>query len=392
MPRWTLAALPRAIRELVWSPTRRLLVIALVLSLLFHALATVGTSSWLDTWQEPRKQQFDAYLSPALDPTAAAANLAPLVAPAVADRGRGRAAKPRISPRSNANFSPPENAIAVDSSQIAGEIDGRSTHAEVASGQGETSATERAPATSAVVPAQAPLATSPSLPLLDLPPPTVEPAPVAELPSRVSISYNATTAVADGVAHYKWKRDGENYTFESTIQASGFFVNMFAGTITQQSIGTITTSGIMPGRFSIRRGEKPPETAEFDRAKGKVRLSRESATRELDMPPKLQDTQSFLFQLAFESSKLRTLDDRIEIWVTNARGLNRYVFKRVGESTIETRLGSVETIHLVRETAEVRDTYEAWLSPKHHYLPVKLKFYLDRFPAELIATTISSTP
>ena len=394
MPRWTLAALSRALRELVWSPTRRLLVVALTLSLLFHILATVGTSGWLTTWEEPRKQQFDAYLAPAPspEPVTPAANLAPFPVSTVPNSRRRGVTKPRISPRSNANFRPPENAIAVDGPQIAAGDDGRSTLAEPATGPAEASATEQALPTTAVATELPSLATSPSLPLVDLPPPIVETVPAVELPSRVSISYNATTAVADGVAHYAWKRDGEKYTFESTIQASGFFVNMFAGTITQQSSGTVTTSGIAPGRFSIRRGEKPPETAEFDRSKGKVRLSRESETRELDMPPKLQDTQSFLFQLAFESSKLRTLDDRIEIWVTNARGLNRYVFKRVGESTIETRLGSVETIHLVRETAEVRDTYEAWLSPKHHYLPVKLKFYLDRFPAELIATTISSTP
>ena len=394
MPRWTLTALPRALRELVWAPTRRLLVAALTLSLLTHILAAIGTSGWLTTWEEPRKQQFDAYLAPApmLEPVATAAKLVPFPASTVLNGGRRGATKPRISPRSNANFRPPENAIAIDGPQIAAGEDGRSTLAEPATGPGEASATEQAPGTTAVASELPSLATSPPLPLVDLPPPMVEPAPAVELPSRVSISYNATTSVADGVAHYIWKRDGEKYTFESTIQASGFFVNMFAGTITQQSSGTVTTNGIVPSRFSIRRGDRPPETAEFDRSKGKVRLSRESETRELDMPPKLQDTQSFLFQLAFESSKLRTLDDRIEIWVTNARGLNRYVFKRVGESTIETRLGSVETIHLVRETAEARDTYEAWLSPKHHYLPVKLKFYLDRFPAELIATTISSTP
>ena len=394
MSRWTLVALPRALRELVWSPPRRMLVVTLALSLFFHLLATVGTSGWINAWHEPPKQQFDAYLAPApeLEPATTAANLAPLAASTVPKGGRQGVTKPRISPRSSANFRPPDNAIAIDGPQIAAGEDDRSTLAELATGPGEASAPEQAHATTAVASELPLLPTSPLPPFVDLPSPIAETAPAIDLPSRVSISYNATTAVADGVAHYIWKRDGEKYTFESTIQASGFFVNMFAGTITQQSTGTVTTNGIVPGRFSIRRGDKPPETAEFDRSSGKVRLSRESETRELDMPPKLQDTQSFLFQLAFESSKLRTLDDRIEIWVTNARGLNRYVFKKVGESTIETRLGSVETIHLVRETAEVRDTYEAWLSPKHHYLPLKLKFYLDRFPAELIATTITSTP
>ena len=393
MPRWTLVALPSALRELVWSPTRRLLVIALALSLLFHMLATVGTSGWLNVWQEPQKQQFDAYLAPAttLQPDRVAANLAPATTPAALKAPRRRVTTPRITARSSANFSPPENAIAVDGSSEQARQGGTTT-VEPESKLGEANVTQQAPDAKAVINEPTPQTTSPTTPLAELPAPIADAASVADLPSRVSISYNATTSIADGVAHYKWKREGENYTFESTIQASGFFVNMFAGTITQQSSGAVTTAGIAPRRFSIRRGDKPPETAEFDSPKGKVRLSRESETRELDMPPKLQDTQSFLFQLAVEAPKLRNLDDRIEIWVTNARGLNRYIFKKVGESTIETRLGNVETIHLIRETAEVRDTYEAWLSPSHHYLPVKLKFYLDRFPAELIATTLTSTP
>ena len=393
MPRWTLVALPSALRELVWSPTRRLLVIALALSLLFHMLATVGTSGWLNVWQEPRKRQFDAYLAPAttLESDRVAANLAPATAPAALKAPRRRVTTPRITARSNANFSPPENAIAVDGSSEQ-DRQGGTTTVEPESKLGEADVPRQAPDAKTVINEPTPQTTSPTTPLAELPAPIADAASVADLPSRVSISYNATTSIADGVAHYKWKREGANYTFESTIQASGFFVNMFAGTITQESTGALTTGGIAPRRFSIRRGDKPPETAEFDSPKGKVRLSRESETRELDMPPKLQDTQSFLFQLAVEAPKLRNLDDRIEIWVTNARGLNRYIFKKVGESTIETRLGNVETIHLIRETAEVRDTYEAWLSPSHHYLPVKLKFYLDRFPAELIATTLTSTP
>ena len=110
------------------------------------------------------------------------------------------------------------------------------------------------------------------------------------------------------------------------------------------------------------------------------------------MPPDLQDTQSFLFQLAIKAAKLKTAEDRLDIDVTNARGLNRYTFKKAGEEALQTRLGIVETVHLVRETSEPRDSYEVWLSPKHHYLPVKLKFFVDRFPAELVATNISSAP
>ena len=101
---------------------------------------------------------------------------------------------------------------------------------------------------------------------------------------------------------------------------------------------------------------------------------------------------SNIFQLAIEAPKLKSPEDRVTIFVTNGRGINRYTFKKVGESPVATRFGVVETVHLAREISDPSDGYEVWVSPKHHYLPIKLKFFMGRFPAELIATTITSTP
>ena len=376
-----------------WLKAHRTLLIAFGASALLHALATLGTPAWLRVLVPRETVQLTAVLLPLpdLEPAAPTVAVTPPPVPASPKATRPRAPRRLPTPKSAATFAAPENAIAVGPvGPIASDEDMGPSLPVSSEGSAAVADASASPATAAA-PEPAPVVAEKASPV-EIAAPIREAAPAVELPSRVSISYNATTSVADGVAHYSWKRDGEKYTFESTIQASGFFINMFAGTITQQSIGTVTPAGLEPQSFSIRRGEKEPDTAEFQHASRQVKLTRGSESKLQPMPPGLQDTQSFLFQLAYEAPKLKTPEDRLTILVTNARGVNRYTFKKVGEATLETRLGPVETLHLARETSEPRDGYEVWLSPKHHYLPVKLKFFVDRFPAELIATNITSKP
>lgn len=378
-------------RDGAWWRTHRALLIALALSVLLHVLASVGKLVSIDITKRPEDISFNAVLTPlAVADPATAVDVNPVPATARAKPARLRAPRRPPAPKSEADFAAPENAIAVGRAVPDG---GGATAASAAESFTTVAETPAAIADSTVPVAAepAPMATEQRAPR-DIPTVLAEAPPAVELPGRVSIAYKATTSVADGVAHYKWKREGEKYEFASTIQAEGFFVNLFAGTLTQQSTGTISATGLEPALFSIRRGEKEPDTAEFQRDLQQVRLSRGSQSRLVPMPPNLQDTQSFLFQLAFEAPKLKTAEDRLTILVTNGRGLNRYTFRKVDEPPLETRIGTLETVHLVRETSELRDSYEVWLSPKHHYLPVKLKFFVDRFPAELIATNITSTP
>ena len=372
------------------TSAHRALLIALLLSVALHLVASVGTPHWFSMWQQPETVQFQAVLTPLSTPqlidNEIKANA--VVATSRPKTVRRRTPRPLPTLPSEAKFVAPENAIAVARDNI-GEDAAVGTAAE---NTAENVATVVAPAVD-VSPLPAASEPPPVVAAIPAPPvPAGEPPVPVELPSRVSIAYRATTSIADGVAHYRWKRDGDKYEFTSTIQAEGFFVNMFAGNITQQSSGTVGAGGLEPALFSIRRGDRAAETAEFLRVSRQIKLTRGGESRQLPMPPDLQDTQSFLFQLAIKAAKLKTAEDRLDIDVTNARGLNRYTFKKAGEEALQTRLGIVETVHLVRETSEPRDSYEVWLSPKHHYLPVKLKFFVDRFPAELVATNITSAP
>ena len=205
---------------------------------------------------------------------------------------------------------------------------------------------------------------------------------------RITIEYKLTSNIIDGVASFNWRRRGVEYEIESSIQASGFLVSVFAGVIHQQSSGSITDEGLRPRHFSIRRGDGGAETAEFRRESNALSLKRGNNTRTLPLARDMQDMQSFLFQLAYDAPSLSDTGEQLDVLVTNARKVYRYQFRRVGTETLATELGPVETIRLLSAAANPEDQYEVWLAPGYFYLPVKLRYYLGRFQVEQLATRI----
>ena len=87
-----------------------------------------------------------------------------------------------------------------------------------------------------------------------------------------------------------------------------------------------------------------------------------------------------------------TADARLDVMVTNARKVYRYRFRRAGEETLSTPTGEIATIHLIADAPNPEDVYEVWLAPQYFHLPVKLKFYMGRYPVEQTVTSISASP
>ncbi len=350
----------------------RVPVLAISLSIAIHVALYWLMPQLASGWRELPELVYSAILVP--EPAAATAPKAATPAPPKRSRPVAKPAPPAAVP-SDAVSKPASDAIPEEGAAGDG------------SGAGPTAAVPDANAISAPVegPAAAPVtAPDPEQPAL--------PSSPVELPSRISLSFKATSSISDGVADYSWKREGNRYETESSLQATGFFISMFAGVMHQVSQGEVDANGLKPDSFRFRRGEGEAEVAEFARLSNELRLTRGGRTRTQPLPPGIQDTQSFLFQFAYEAARLQGVDDRLDVLVTNARKVYRHRFKVVGKETIETRFGAVPTLHLRSEAVDPEDVYEVWLSPENHHLPVKLKFFAGRFPIELIATSIRSTP
>ena len=365
---------------------RRVLAYAFTLSVALHVFAWLATPYFIQAWREPAETRFDAMLVPSAEsPTTA------IPAPGINAKHSLRTAKsiaprPAPVPRTEARFAPPENALAVDPTPETG--DENAGIATAMTDEKTPAATGNDPDTSTPSPlAEAPPATMPVAIEQDRP----EPLP-PELPSRISISYRMTSSISDGVADYTWTRDGDQYEIDSTMQATGFIVGNFVGVLHQVSRGMVTPIGLQPSSFKIRRGDALQDTADFLRTSSELKLTRAGEARLLPLPPLIQDMQSFLFQLAYDAPKMQRPDDQLEVVVTNARKVYRHRFKRFGIETVPTRSGPVRAVHLRSEANDPEDSYEVWLAPDNYYLPVRIRFHAGRFPVELIATSIRTTP
>jgi hypothetical protein len=76
-----------------------------------------------------------------------------------------------------------------------------------------------------------------------------------------------------------------------------------------------------------------------------------------------------MYQFMFlELGKLQ----RFELSMTNGRKLGHYLYTVQAGVEIETPLGRISTLHLVKQHRPDESGIEIWLAPQHRYLPVRL--------------------
>ena len=215
-----------------------------------------------------------------------------------------------------------------------------------------------------------------------------------EPPRRIRVDYDVRSSLVDGQATYVWRSDlsAGKYAIDGSLEASGFFATMFAGRFDQESRGTLVPSGLKPTSFSLRRGEAPPEVARYDWTKGQIEHQRSRGEHVQPLTSNAQDLQSFIFQFGPEFLRSPALQS-ISFPITNARKMETYEFRVIGREKLSLPIGEVDTIHLRRTTSDPADAYEAWLSPTHNHLPVKIRFMLSgRFQVEQLVTRIEIDP
>lgn len=384
-----------------WT-SKQALLMALALSIMAHVVAYIASHDWAPSW--PAGNTAAAFDTPpplnaVLLP--ATANVEPdtqNISPGATQTARlgSRPAARQATGRAVVKSVAVVAAVAADETATAGSALVEATTAPVSERMAEPIVP--VPALNIAEPEPAQLSGSASPPLL-LPQSksdaaSAEPtdaAPILVFPERIRMAYRLSSSVADGIANFSWQRTGTHYELNSTIQATGIFVGLFVGTFRQTSRGEMTPDGIRPQFFSMQRGDAPVDTAEFNHSKRELKIIKHGETHLFALPPRMQDTQSFLFQLAQDADKLKTADDRIKVALTNARKLYDYQFRLIGQETLQTRMGELLTLHMKSDAADPEDVYEVWLSPKHYYLPVKVKFYMGRFLMEQTVTSISAS-
>ena len=224
----------------------------------------------------------------------------------------------------------------------------------------------------------------PAVPVKALEPPKF---PVEALPAELSITYQLTSAMADGRAVYNWSRDGDSYRISGEAEAVGFFTLFLEGRVIQESRGTVTPQGLRPESFTERKPGTATEGLEFDWREKRVTFDRHNEKKTEPLEANIVDWLSMIFQMAHAPPA----GESYELRVLTQRRYYRFQLKILGVEEIEIPLGRVKALHLRHvDPKDATEVVDVWLGVDQHYLPVKLRYPVakNRLTVEQNATRV----
>lgn len=195
---------------------------------------------------------------------------------------------------------------------------------------------------------------------------------VANAPREIQASYNAyMNGMSIGVIGERFQTARGTYRILSESRPSGIAALIQRQPLKFESRGELTTDGLRPVRFEARRtaAEPPQVTADFKWGEKELVLNNKGKIESKTLPPGTQDRLSIMYQFMFWPLK----DSRhVDFSMTNGRKLDRYRYLVTPDIEIETPLGVMRTLHLVKQRDPDDTVTEIWLSTAHRNLPVKM--------------------
>ncbi len=183
---------------------------------------------------------------------------------------------------------------------------------------------------------------------------------------------------------YRLIKSGEGYEISSLIQAQGL-VAFVIPDLLQTSKGYLTEQGLRPIDYLYQFGNKKDKTytAKFDWETNKLNMHSTKGDKQAVLVEGAQDLLSFMYQFMFVPPL-----ESMQLAITNGKKLDTYDYSFEGEEVIKTKMGDINTIHLLRTSGEDGKD-ELWLALDYRYVPVKIrKTEKENKVYELLATSL----
>jgi hypothetical protein len=191
-------------------------------------------------------------------------------------------------------------------------------------------------------------------------------------PKSVRATYNATmNGLPIGTISEHFESDGTSYRLVSDTKPMGLAALIQRQPLKFTSTGQVGREGLRPALFEARRsaGEAPSVSAEFDWPHKQLTLKHNGKVESFALTPGTQDRLSIMYQFMFLTPE-RTR--QLEFTMTNGRKVDRYRYRATEDVEIDTGMGRIKTVHLVKQREPGDTVTEVWVSPQHHNLPVKM--------------------
>lgn len=184
-----------------------------------------------------------------------------------------------------------------------------------------------------------------------------------------SVVFTKNTNANRGTAELTWRHDGDNYAL--SLLARYYSIPVFL----QSSVGHLSPQGLLPTRFSDRKGLKSELAAHFDHAQGKLTFS--ANTPDAVLLAGAQDRSSIILQLAgllaADPTKYPT-NTTLSLQTVSAREAEMWLFTVNEPETLNLPAGPQIALRLTRNPRrEFDQKIELWFAPALNYLPVRIR-------------------
>ena len=205
----------------------------------------------------------------------------------------------------------------------------------------------------------------------------VHAAPKVPAPAGVVVSHNVfRNGIPIAVITEQFESGEGRYRIVSESAAVGVLALIQPRPIIVTSTGGVTSEGLRPERFDGSRGARDARrvSAQFNWGDGTLALEHDGKSERLKLPLGTQDRLSIMYQFMFYDYADRR---DLEFPMTNGRKLDLYRYTVTPDVEIDTPLGRMSTLHLVKQREPGDSETEIWLAPEHRYLPVKMVIVED---------------
>ena len=168
-----------------------------------------------------------------------------------------------------------------------------------------------------------------------------------------------------------YDKTGEQYRIVSDSNPAGLLALFVRTKIKVQSGGTVTATGLQPDKLDYGRLDDASKnvSAAFDWRARELHLTYDGRSETLPLAPGTQDRISVMYQFMFLApDKVKLL----EFPMTNGKKIENYRYELAGTETLDTPLGKLKTLHLVKHRDPGENGTEVWLAAERHLFPVKL--------------------
>jgi hypothetical protein len=195
-------------------------------------------------------------------------------------------------------------------------------------------------------------------------------------PPSADLVYKVDRVDADGTkwngeAAIGWRRAADHYNVKVEIGIRVLVTRVNLEVLTSE--GTLGDAGLAPVKMTEKRLRRALTATHFNADDKKITFSASQASYALQ--PGAQDKASIPLQLAaIGRGDPAQMKGEIAMQVAEEKDASMYRFIVVGQETIDTPLGPMQTWHLTRPPlpGSYNSRLDMWLAPEHDWYPVKI--------------------